>query len=364
MLAVTLNLLFPHSISRTESEFENSAMTSIKQEGLPLTDPSKIELRRETAVVLPGKRRGAHAALGYMCSAVLLVLFNKAALSSYSFPYVNVITLFQMLSSCAFLYAMKRWKIISFSEGEPQSVTSNPITLIPLRTLVHTLPLAVSYLLYMLITMESVRGINVPMYTTLRRTTVAFTMIVEYLLTGRKHSSYVVGSVGIIILGAFVAGARDLSFDAYSYSIVFMANICSAVYLASIAHIGKSSGLNSFGLMWCNGIICAPILLFWTSFKGDLEALMSFPYLYSSGFQVVMLLSCIMAFLINYYVFLNTTLNSALTQTICGNLKDLFTIGLGWLLFGGLPFDLMNVLGQSLGFLGSCLYAYCKLKGK
>ncbi|MBA0564403.1 hypothetical protein Golax_020668 [Gossypium laxum] len=44
--------------------------------------------------------------------------------------------------------------------------------------------------------------------------------------------------------------------------------------------------------------------------------------------------------------------------------EDLFTIGLGWLLFGGLPFDLMNVLGQSLGFLGSCLYAYCKLKGK
>ncbi|XP_022731806.1 nucleotide-sugar uncharacterized transporter 3-like [Durio zibethinus] len=339
-------------------------MDSKKKEVLPLTDPSKIERRRETAVVSAFPSKGAHAALGYMCSAVLLVLFNKAALSSYSFPYVNVITLFQMSCSCAFLYAMKRWKIISFTEGEPQSITGNPITLIPLKTLIHTLPLAVSYLLYMLITMESVRGINVPMYTTLRRTTVAFTMIVEYLLTGRKHSSYVVGSVGIIILGAFVAGARDLSFDAYSYSIVFIANICSAIYLASIARIGKSSGLNSFGLMWCNGIICAPILLFWTSFKGDLDAMMSFPYLHSRGFQVVMLLSCIMAFLINYYVFLNTTLNSALTQTICGNLKDLFTIGLGWLLFGGLPFDLMNVVGQSLGFSGSCFYAYCKLKGK
>lgn len=131
-----------------------------------------------------------------------------------------------MLCSCAFLYAMKRWKIISFTEGEPQSITGNPVTLVPLNTLFHTLPLAVSYLLYMvrmkgwilvtmyawwnfkifllilpfyllvwwkLITMESVRGINVPMYTTLRRTTVAFTMIMEYLLTGRKHSSYVVG---------------------------------------------------------------------------------------------------------------------------------------------------------------------------
>ncbi|KAK6273267.1 hypothetical protein POUND7_010350 [Theobroma cacao] len=388
-------------------------MDSTKKEGLPLIDPSKTELRHETAVASAMSNKGAHAALGYMVSAVLLILFNKAVLSSYSFPYANVITLFQMLCSCAFLYAMKRWKIISFTEGEPQSITGNPVTLVPLNTLFHTLPLAVSYLLYMLITMESVRGINVPMYTTLRRTTVAFTMIMEYLLTGRKHSSYVVGrlepfymlfssnnwhhngckvatldllvhnidltsanlsyskdfiSVGIIILGAFVAGARDLSFDAYSYSIVFIANICTAVYLASIARIGKSSGLNSFGLMWCNGIICAPILLFWTSFSGDLEAMMSFPYLYSKGFQsiltllhfdhlnvfqVVMFLSCIMAFLINYFVFLNTTLNSALTQTICGNLKDLFTIGLGWLLFGGLPFDLMNVVGQSLGFLGS-----------
>lgn len=41
--------------------------------------------------------------------------------------------------------------------------------------------------------MEAVRGINVPMYTTLRRTTVAFTMVVEYLLTGQKHSLPVVG---------------------------------------------------------------------------------------------------------------------------------------------------------------------------
>ncbi|KAJ6296318.1 hypothetical protein OIU78_024210 [Salix suchowensis] len=89
--------------------------------------------------------------------------------------------------------------------------------------------------------------------------------------------------------------------------------------------------------MWCNGIICGPILLFWTTIRGDLEAIRNFPFLLSPGFQVVMLLSCIMAFLINYFVFMNTTLNSALTQTICGNLKDLFTIGFGWILFGGLP---------------------------
>lgn len=34
-----------------------------------------------------------------------------------------------------------------------------------------------------------------------------------------------------------------------------------------------------------------------------------------------MLMSCILAFFLNYCIFLNTTLNSAVTQTICGNLK-------------------------------------------
>ncbi|CAN1217031.1 UDP-N-acetylglucosamine transporter UGNT1 [Linum perenne] len=277
-------------------------------------------------------------------------MFNKAALSSYGFPYANVITLFQMTSSCIFLYVLKYWKVISFTASEPSYLTSNPVKLVPLNTLARTVPLALSYLLYMLVTMESVRAINVPMYTTIRRTTVAFTMLVEYLLTGKKHSVPVIGSVGIIILGALIAGARDLSFDPYSYGVVFAANICTAIYLASIARIG---------------VICLPALLIWTSVSGDIGALRNFPYLLFPGFQVVSLLSCILAFLINYFVvFLNTTINSALTQTICGNLKDVFTIGLGWMLFGGLPFDMMNLVGQTLGFLGSLLYAYSKLKGK
>ncbi|CAN6919620.1 unnamed protein product [Brassica oleracea] len=75
---------------------------------------------------------------------------------------------------------------------------------------------------------------------------------------------------------------------------------------------------------------------------GDLKKTINFPYLFSHGFMVVLLCSCVLAFLLNYIIFLNTTLNSALTQTICGNMKvgftDLFTVGLGWMIFGGLPF--------------------------
>ncbi|KAH7546333.1 hypothetical protein FEM48_Zijuj01G0189700 [Ziziphus jujuba var. spinosa] len=334
-------------------------MGSEKYQELPVSDSSD----KASSMT----RKGAYAAISYMASAVLLIMFNKAAFSSYKFPCANVITLLQILSSLILLYAMKCWKIISFT-SEPQSTTKNPTTLVPFKTLVHTLPLAISYLLYMLVTMESVRVINVPMYTTLRRTTVAFTMIMEYFLTGQQHSYSVVGSVGIIVLGAIVAGARDLSFDAYGYAVVFIANICTAVYLASIARIGKSSGLNTFGLMWCNGIICGPFLLFWTSIRGEIALTINFPYLFSPGFQVFPILGhCYYYSLFVLYWLLNFSIMPYLHLNCISSLyllQDLLTIGLGWLIFGGLPFDLLNVVGQSLGFLGSCLYAYCKLRGK
>lgn len=93
-------------------------------------------------------KAGASAAFSYMACAVLLVLFNKAALSSYSFPCANVITLCQMILSCCFLYALKRLKLISFSSNE--SGDSNK-TLVSVKALINTSPLSLTYLLYMVI---------------------------------------------------------------------------------------------------------------------------------------------------------------------------------------------------------------------
>ncbi|KAE8056359.1 hypothetical protein FH972_013138 [Carpinus fangiana] len=176
------------------------ASSPLKNLILPISNPPQDEEREK---LLKGDeklfkgsamtKRGAYAAISYMSCAVLLILFNKAALSSYSFPCANVITLFQMISSCCLLYAMRHLKLISFTVGESLTVSDDTTKLVPLKTLRHTLPLAVAYLLYMLVIVESVRGVNVPMYTTLRRTTVVFTMAVEYILAGQKYTSSIVG---------------------------------------------------------------------------------------------------------------------------------------------------------------------------
>lgn len=51
----------------------------------------------------------------------------------------------QIICSCSFLYVLRRWKLISFSSGDNDNSTG----LVSLQTVIHTSPLALTYLLYM-----------------------------------------------------------------------------------------------------------------------------------------------------------------------------------------------------------------------
>ncbi|GAQ85777.1 Nucleotide/sugar transporter family protein [Klebsormidium nitens] len=330
--------------------------SSSREQLLPVTQEKDHKDKR-----MQGK--GIAAALGYMGCAVLLVMFNKAALSSYKFPYANIITLLQVSCSNLLLAVLRYFRVISFTADGHSALENTRSGFIGLKTIRVAAPLSVSYLIYMVVGMASIRGVSVPMYTALRRTTVAFTMAMEFLIARQTYPPEIIFSVSVIVGGALLAGMRDLTFDVWGYSLVFASNLTTAVYLATIARLGKTTGLNSFGLMWCNGIICAPLLFCWTFLTGELSSALAFPAIHSPGFQLVTMASCSLAFLLNYTIFLNTALNSAVTQTICGNLKDLGTVTIGWLWFNDLPFDFMNLVGQGMGFAGSGFYAYCKLRG-
>ncbi|KAK3195587.1 hypothetical protein Dsin_026897 [Dipteronia sinensis] len=135
-----------------------------------------------------------------------------------------------MISSCSFLSVSRHWKVITFTVGDSLTTSDSNSSFISLKTMIHTLPVAVTYLLYMLATVESIRGVNVPMYTTLWGAA-------DY--NGIYNDCGGVISVGLVVLGAFTARAQDLSFDFYGYGVVFLANIATTAYLATIARIGS-----------------------------------------------------------------------------------------------------------------------------
>lgn len=90
--------------------------------------------------------------LEYLFLWFLLFCFESSFAWDFHSNYdiLNLIIL-QMICSCGFLYALRHLKLISFSAGESLTVTDNSKTFVPLNTLIHTIPLAAAYLLYMVL---------------------------------------------------------------------------------------------------------------------------------------------------------------------------------------------------------------------
>ena len=309
----------------------------------------------------------ASIAFSYMACAIALLCFNKTALSLYDFPFANVITLSQLIVSTMLLYVFKRLALIEFVDQDDETTNKVPKGGLNMKTgfptsklFRMTLPLAVAYLAYMLLSMISLRGVNLPMYTTLRRTTGAFTMATEFLVFGKAQERDVIFAVMLMVLGAVIAGMNDIEFDLYGYFMVILNNVATSVYLIMIARISKKSGVNAFGLMWTNGIWCGGPLFALSLLRGEIFSTITYIN-ENSGFVKVLFGSCVLAFALNYSIFLNTSVNSALTQAICGNVKDLVVVWIGYIFFGGV-FEWANFSGMIIGVCGSAYYAAIKLK--
>jgi hypothetical protein len=95
-------------------------------------------------------QRGAIVALSYMVIAVLLVMFNKAALSSYKFPCANVLTVMQMILSTSVLFVLRKLDFIKFSDDSPNGKAAVK-HFVPFRILRQISPLSIAYLFYMVL---------------------------------------------------------------------------------------------------------------------------------------------------------------------------------------------------------------------
>lgn len=103
--------------------------------------------------------------------------------------------------------------------------------------------LGLTFILYMVFGMIAMKVVNIPMYTTLRRTTVVFVMGLEWIMARKTSSLSIKVSVGLMIVGALVAGVHDLNFDVLAYAIVMIYNLCTAMYLVLINKISTAEKL-------------------------------------------------------------------------------------------------------------------------
>ena len=143
-----------------------------------------------------------------------------------------------------------------------------------------------------------------------------------------------------------------------SYTYLFFTNVFTSLYTVYINVVKRDTGLNVWGLLYYNTVLTLPVLVVLAVVTGDLQAAWAFPHSRDFLFQINFQASIWLAFLLNVSTFYCTTLNTARTQTVVGQLKNFIAFLLGLVLFNDYLYDHINFFGLLVGFAGGIQYAW------
>lgn len=210
------------------------------------------------------------------------------------------------------------------------------------------------------IALMALSSLNIAMYSTFKRLTVAVVLVGEYLVLNKTPSRWVVLSVMLMSVGVIVAGLGDVSFSLVGYSTAALSCIVQASYLIIVAKKEKELGMNSFTLLHYNSILSLPFVLVVGALKGEWLSCLEYPRLTEPVFIFNFCMACILGAILNYSIFVCTVVTSPLTLTVSGQVKSVITIIIGFFTFGGVQLTLLNAIGMSLNTAASASYSTVK----
>lgn len=330
------------------SEVTRSEELVIVEERMGEEKEPKTEPRRSSPNSMPIVSQ-VLAALFYGVSSFFIVIIIKSVLTNNKFPSSQVVGLGQMVATLAILRTCKSVGLITFPTFDSSVFR-------------RIWPLPAIYLGNLMFGLSSTKNLSLPMFTVLRRFTILLTLLGEEVLLRYRSSTGVRVCVMMMIGGSFIAALSDLAFDYVAYIIVFLNDICTAGNTVYMKRKLEAKDLGKYGLMYYNALfmIFPATLVAW--YTGDLSKALAYPHWNSILFDIQFLLACVMGFILIYSTVLCTSINSALTTTIVGCLKNIFVTYFGMFFGGDYVFSLLNFVGLNISMTGGVIYALVKYR--
>ncbi|XP_020588830.1 putative UDP-sugar transporter DDB_G0278631 isoform X2 [Phalaenopsis equestris] len=291
------------------------------------------------------------AAVSYGFASMAMVFINKAILMKYAYS-ITLLALQQVAT--ALLIHLGR--VMGYTKVSSMNIA----------TAKKLLPLSLFYNANVAFALASLKGVNIPMYIALKRLTPLAVLIAGFFSgKGRPHIQVSL-SVLTTALGVIIAALGDFSFDLFGYTMALTSVFFQTMYLMLVEKSSAEDGLSSVEIMLYNAILSIPFLLFiiiaTAEFPHSLALLIEKAHSFS--FFLIFILSLVMGIVLNFTMFLCTTVNSALTTTIVGVLKGVGSTTLGFLLLGGVEVHALNITGLIINTIGGVWYSYAKYQQK
>ncbi|XP_043711346.1 UDP-galactose/UDP-glucose transporter 7 isoform X2 [Telopea speciosissima] len=287
------------------------------------------------------------AALSYGVASMAMVFINKAVLMQYTYS-MTLLTLQQLVTTLLIHFG----RVMGYTKAKE----------INMETAKKLFPVSFFYNANVAFALASLKGVNIPMYIALKRLT-PLAVLVAGLLSGKgKPPPQVSLSVVLTAVGVIIAAIGDFSFDLVGYSMALTSVFFQTMYLVLVERSGAEDGLSSVEIMFYNGFLSFPFLLFLIVATGEFPNSLTLLFVkaYSSSFLVIVILSLVMGIVLNFTMFWCTIVNSALTTTIVGVLKGVGSTTFGFILLGGVPVHALNVTGLVINTAGGIWYSYAK----
>jgi hypothetical protein len=291
------------------------------------------------------------AALYYIGASTSLTIFNKLLFNAFSAVDPLLLLLFQALTTLSLFAALtvtKRFRV--------------PILPTDRNVFLAYLPLLLSYAVMLTTSLIALRFTSLLMYNSIRRTSLLFVVVLHSWSTKSYPAIYTVTATGLTLAGALVASMTDLEFDPFGYSLAILANASTAIFLVLLRPVRDRLNYTNMQLLFFNTLCITPLLgclLFVMPPQRSILPLFSS----SSRFCILFALSCAMAVVITHATYVNTTVNDAVTQTVSAQVKDVLLLSVSYFYIDSAAGRASgNVFGVAIGFCGSVIYGFGKLR--
>lgn len=274
-------------------------------------------------------------------SSIGIVFSNKLIFQVYAFKYGTLLTFIHFIFTFLGLEVCRRLGVFEIKHVEVRKV----------------LPLCASFCGFVALTNLSLVYNSVGFYQLMKVLTTPIIVVIQTLFYNETFPMNIKLSLLLTCVGVAIATVTDSEANFVGTCVALSALLVTCMYQIWVGTKQKELECNSYQLLYWQAPISAIMLIPMIPLLDDLSTLTAMP---PPETTFAIIVSSVLAFLVNLSIFLVIGRTSPVTYNVLGHFKLTIILSLGFIAFGS-PIDIRNITGILVTLSGVIWYTHLKM---